>query len=555
MFRFGSVELLFGLLLVPLLALLLWHGARARTRALDRFGDSELVQRLAASVHRRNRTLRTLLFVGSVGLLLTALARPQFGTRVETVRREGKDVVVALDLSRSMLAEDIAPNRLQRAKLEILRLLDRLEGDRVGLVAFAGQAFVQSPLTTDYAATQLFLSAMDVDLVPVQGRTWRGDERRARPLRRGGARVPVLLIVTDGEDHEGEVAEAIRRANDSAVRVFTVGIGSPDGVPIPEFDAAGNRQGFQRDADGNVVTTRLDEATLRRIADATGGGFYLSTPQSVELDALIDEMSAVGTREIDAREIAQFEEQFQLFLGAAILLLLIEPLLPARRRGEAGRQATRGREVPNEKPDGVAADGRRAVDGWRAARPRRAERPALAGGGANRLYAEGRFAEAHEMYLEALRENPGSPLIRFNEGNALYQSQEFERALEAYRDAIESGDTALAEGAWYNLGNSLFRQQQLDASLEAYKQALRINPGDTDAKHNLERVLEQMEEQENQQDQQDQNQDDQNQENQDQQQPPPEGDPQQTRMSSRTSLRPRTTSRSRSSPPGLRPGR
>ncbi|MDE0074422.1 MAG: tetratricopeptide repeat protein [Gammaproteobacteria bacterium] len=138
---------------------------------------------------------------------------------------------------------------------------------------------------------------------------------------------------------------------------------------------------------------------------------------------------------------------------------------------------------------------------------------------ANRLYAEGRYAEAHEMYLEALRENPGSPLIRFNEGNALYQNQEFERALEAYRDAIQSGDTALAEGAWYNLGNSLFRQQQLDASLEAYKQALRINPGDLDAKHNLERVLEQMEEQENQQDQ--------NQENQDQQQPPPEGDPEQ----------------------------
>ncbi|MXY32120.1 MAG: tetratricopeptide repeat protein [Gammaproteobacteria bacterium] len=143
---------------------------------------------------------------------------------------------------------------------------------------------------------------------------------------------------------------------------------------------------------------------------------------------------------------------------------------------------------------------------------------------ANRLYAEGRYAEAHEMYLEALRENPGSPLIRFNEGNALYQNQEFERALDAYRDAIQSGDTALAEGAWYNLGNSLFRQQQLDASLEAYKQALRINPGDLDAKHNLERVLEQMEEQENQQDQ---NQDDQDQENQDQQQPPPEGDPEQ----------------------------
>ena len=146
---------------------------------------------------------------------------------------------------------------------------------------------------------------------------------------------------------------------------------------------------------------------------------------------------------------------------------------------------------------------------------------------ANRLYAEGRYAEAHEMYLEALRQDPGSPLIRFNEGNALYQTQEFERALEAYRDALESGDSALAPGAWYNLGNSLFRQQQLDASLEAYKQALRIDPGDTDAKHNLERVLEQMEEQEQQQDQQNQDQNNQDQENQDQQQQPPQGSPEQ----------------------------
>ena len=173
---------------------------------------------------------------------------------------------------------------------------------------------------------------------------------------------------------------------------------------------------------------------------------------------------------------------------------------------------------------------------------------------ANRLYAEGRYDEAHEMYLEALRENPGSPLIRFNEGNALYQNQDFERALEAYRDAIESGDTALAEGAWYNLGNSLFRQQQLDASLEAYKQALRINPGDLDAKHNLERVLEQMEDQENQENQQDQNQDDRNQENQDQQQPPPEGDAEQDEEQEQDQPPPESDEQEREQPAQPPPG-
>ncbi len=341
MFRFGSVELLFGLALVPLLALLLLWAARARRRALDRFGDGPLVRRLAASVHRRNRGLRNVLFLASAALLLTALARPQFGSRVETVRREGRDIVVALDLSRSMLAEDIAPNRLQRAKLEILRLLDRLEGDRVGLVAFAGQAFTQSPLTTDYAATRLFLSAMDVDLVPVQGTNLGEAMNVALDLFDEEVReFRVLLIVTDGEDHEGGIEEAVRRANDAGVRVFTVGIGSPDGVPIPEFDASGNRRGFQRDAEGNVVTTRLDGAILRRIADATGGAFHFGAPGGVGLDALVEDLAAVGTREIDARDIARFEEQFQLFLGAAILLLLIEPLLPARTRGKARNRAT-----------------------------------------------------------------------------------------------------------------------------------------------------------------------------------------------------------------------
>ena len=333
MFRFGDANALYGLLLIPLLGVFLWFADNARRRALERFGDSELVRRLTETVSQRARILKPLLLVTGVAFLVASLARPQFGTRVETVRREGKDVVVAVDLSRSMLAEDVAPSRLQRAKLEILRLIERLEGDRIGLVAFAGQAFVQSPLTTDYAAASLFLNAMDVDLVPVQGTdlgkaltvsidSFDDEVREHR----------VLIVVTDGEDHEGEVEAATARAVELGVRVFTVGIGSTEGVPIPEIDERGRRQGFKRDADGNVVTTRLDETTLRRVADATGGSFYRSTPQIGELDALVEDIEAVGGREIDAREVTQFEEQFQIFLGLAILLLIIESLLPERRK-------------------------------------------------------------------------------------------------------------------------------------------------------------------------------------------------------------------------------
>jgi Ca-activated chloride channel family protein len=336
MFRFGSAGVLYGLAIVPLLAVFLWVALRSRRRALERFADLDLVSRLTRTVNHRARAWKTVLIVLAVGASVIALARPQFGTRVETVRREGMDIVVALDLSQSMLAEDIAPNRLERSKLEIQRLMSRLSGDRIGLIAFAGQAFVQSPLTSDYGAARLFLNAMDTDLIPVQGT----DLGAALDLALGSFRDEslehrVVVLVTDGEDHEGQIDEMIARAVDAGVRVFTVGVGSTEGVPIPAFDARGVRQGFKRDDDGTVVTTRLEESTLRRIADATRGRLFRSTPEASELTALVDELEALGGREIDSREITQYEEQFQIFLGLAIALLLCEGLVSDRRRESA----------------------------------------------------------------------------------------------------------------------------------------------------------------------------------------------------------------------------
>ena len=336
MFRFASILALSGLVLVPVLGIFLWLAAAARRRALERFADLDLVDRLAMSVSHRARFWKSVLLVSAVGLCVVALARPQFGTRVETVRREGMDIVVALDLSSSMLAEDIAPNRLERSKLEIQRLIARLSGDRVGLVAFAGQAFVQSPLTSDYGAARLFLNAMDTDLMPVQG-TDVGEALRVALDSFDGQQSTdhrIVLLVTDGEDHEGAIDEMVSRAVESEVRIYTVGVGSSEGVPIPEFGTDGRRRGFKRDEEGAVVTTRLEEATLRRIADATGGALFRSTPEASELTALIDEIETLGGREIDSREITRFEEQFQVFLGLALALLFIEAMVPDRKRNE-----------------------------------------------------------------------------------------------------------------------------------------------------------------------------------------------------------------------------
>jgi Ca-activated chloride channel family protein len=336
MFRFGFEEALFGLLLVPLAGAFLWVALRARRRALERFGESPLVRRLAATVSRRGLMARRILLLTALALLVVALARPQFGTRVETVRREGQDIVVAIDVSNSMLAEDIAPNRLEKAKLAVSRLIDRLEGDRIGLVAFAGEAFVQSPLTVDYAAAQLFLNAMDPDLVPVQGTnlgaalavSLRAFDEEQQQYR-------VLIVITDGEDHEGEIDEAVARAKESGVSIYAVGIGSPSGVPIPDFDAQGRRRGFKRDADGDVVTTKLEETTLRRIADETGGSYSRVTARGNELDELADEIAGTEGRQIEAQQRTQYEERYQLFLGLALALLVVELLVPDRRRPAA----------------------------------------------------------------------------------------------------------------------------------------------------------------------------------------------------------------------------
>ena len=333
MFRFVSTEILFGLLLVPALGALFWGTRHARKRALARFGDLALMQKLSATLSRRGRAAKSVLMLLAVAFLILALARPQFGTRVETVRSEGQDVMVALDVSRSMLAEDVVPNRLERARLEIMRILQRLDGDRIGFVAFAGNAFVQSPLTVDYGAAALFLNAMDPALIPIQGTNLGEALTVALDAFEEGTRDHrVLVVVTDGEDHEGEIEEALERARAEGVRIHTVGIGSLDGVPIPELTASGERSGFVRDESGAVVTTRLDESTLERVAEATGGRYFPALGRGANLDLLVEEITGGEGRELETREITQFDEQFQIFLGFALLLLLAEGLIPERRR-------------------------------------------------------------------------------------------------------------------------------------------------------------------------------------------------------------------------------
>ena len=333
MFRFAASEMLFAFGLVPFVVAILWW-ARVKTRRdLSRFGERPLLLRLTATVNRRGRAIKAVLLVVTVALVVTALARPQFGSRVETVRREGQDIIVALDLSASMAAEDIAPNRLDKAKFAIADLISRLDGDRVGLVAFAGEAFVQSPLTLDYGAATLFLNAMGTDMISVQGTNLgQAIDVALDAFAETDRRHRVLVIITDGEDHEGEVETALERAVEEQVQIYAVGIGSTEGVPIPELDADGQAQGFKRDVEGNVVTTRLAEETLQRLASRTDGAYYHASPGGTELAVLAEELSNAEGQEFDVQQVTVFDEQYQLFLGLALLLLVAEALVPDRRR-------------------------------------------------------------------------------------------------------------------------------------------------------------------------------------------------------------------------------
>jgi len=333
MFRFNDPVWLWALTLLPVLVFLMLQASAARRRALEAFAEDDLVRRLTGSVNRVVRRWKAVLQVAAVGLLAIAIARPQFGSRIETVRSSGQDIVVAIDLSQSMLAEDVSPNRLERARLAVYRLMEGLSGDRIGLVAFAADAFVQSPLTLDYRAAGMFLNAMTPDLMPIQGTDLGAAVRTSlEALEKGARESRVLILVTDAEDHEDDFGELLAQLRD--VEVYIVVIGTNEGAPIPVYDDQGVQQGFLRDEDGSVVTTRVGEGALQRLADQAEATIVRASADGTALDQLVDRIASGEGDEFEAREVTRFEEQYQLFLALALLLLLSEALLSDRRSEE-----------------------------------------------------------------------------------------------------------------------------------------------------------------------------------------------------------------------------
>lgn len=496
--RFGEPQWLWLMAVIPLLGLLLAVAHARRRQDLARWCGAGLWGRLVPDAGGHLRVWKALLVLAAVASLAVMAARPQLGSRTLAVKRTGVDVIVALDLSESMLAEDLAPNRLVRARQGVHSLIDRLRGDRIGLVAFAGEAFVQCPLTLDYAAARMFLRFMDTDLVAVPGTSLaqaiRTSVRGFDPTER---KHKALVLITDGEDHEGNLMEAAREAREAGVRIFAVGIGSAKGEPIPVRNPGGVIIDHKRDARGEVVLTRLDDASLRRIAAETGGRYLDGSAGGLALDQLYAEISGMEGKELKGAISIQHEDRFGYFAAAALLLLTLDALLGERRR--SGPRPRRRRSGGSSLKGFLPAAALTLLNtlflfaaallwtpllpsGWPCSST------AAAGDPGRSAYKAGRFEEARAAYERYAAEHPEDPRGSYNLGTARHMTGELKAAEESLMQALRSGDPKLAAAAHYNLGNTRARGGDLEGALEAYESALRLRPSDGDAKHNLELV-------------------------------------------------------------------
>jgi Ca-activated chloride channel family protein len=317
---------------IPLTIILFWLAIKLKENAKKRFGNLDLIQKLSSSYSPSKQKLKIFVLVLALFFLLFSLARPQFGTKLTMLKRKGVDIIIALDTSLSMLAEDMKPNRLEKAKREVKGLIDRMKGDRVGLVAFAGASFVQCPLTLDHSAAKMFLDIIDVDLIPKQG-TAIGEAiiTSIKAFEQKERKFKVLVLITDGEDHQSNPVEAAKMASKEGIRIYTIGIGSVQGEPIPLRDKKGNMIGFKKSRDDEVVVSRLDEMTLQKISLETGAKYYHSTPNEMELDKIYNEISRMEKKELEGKLLTQYEDRYQYFLIFSLIFLTLEFFISERK--------------------------------------------------------------------------------------------------------------------------------------------------------------------------------------------------------------------------------
>lgn len=487
--RFEHPEVLWLLLAVgPGLTAFFGWSWRTRRRLIRQFVRSRLLAHLTVGVSTTRQKLRLALLVAAVALLVVVLARPQWGFDWEEVRQRGLDIVVALDTSKSMLAADVAPNRLARAKLAVLDLLKQARTDRLGLVAFAGAAFLQCPLCVDDEAFRQCLEAIEVGVIPEGGTALAEAILTAQTaFKQSGDNFKVLVLFSDGEDHDGRALAVAKEAARTGLKIFTVGVGTPEGEVLQVRDSQGHLD-YVRDSANQVVKSRLNEPLLRQIAEATGG-FYLRLAGGDTMRLLYERGLAPLPKTTEGvKQVRRWHERFQWFLAAAILLLVAEVFVPERKRvvwSEEFRQV--GSTAALRKAVALLLALALPLPAWASA------------ASARRLYSQHRYEAAYREYVRLLRDQPRDPRLQFNAGAAAYQAGLFDKALEHLQAALGSTDLRLLGWTYYNLGNTHYRLgeaesdprkrlQRWEQAVTCYQSALKLNPQDADAQANLQFV-------------------------------------------------------------------
>jgi len=491
---FGAPQWFWAVLIIPFLVVLFVRAERRATLRLREFVSERLLPNLARTLDRRRRSLRFSFVLLGLALAITALAQPRWGYTYEDAKRKGLDLILAVDTSRSMLSNDVPPNRLRRVKLAAQDLINELQGDRAGLVAFAGRAFLQAPLTIDYDAAVEAINDLDTNTIPEGGTNIsEAIDLAVRTFGKSAIGNRALIIFTDGEELSGDALKTAKTAASAGVRIFTIGVGTPEGSLIPVSNGDGGGTAFVKDSNGQVVKSKLDEKRLKEIAESTGG-FYLHLedgPRTMK-QLFTEGLTKMQAGDIDARLSRRPIERYQWPLGAAMFFLAASFLMRERKR----LRSFLPRTVESKKGLAMAATLLLLVN--------------ISLGSAPGLdaYRQDKFSEAYQEFEKALKEHPqtsAADKIEFDAGAAAYKMKDFGKALNSFSQALLSPDAGLQSRSHYNLGNTLYQRGETQKkddeklkdwtnALQHYEQTLKLAPENKEAKDNLEYVKKKIEE-------------------------------------------------------------
>lgn len=492
MFRFEDPIYLYLLALIPLLALIRFFMVHQQKKRLRKFGDPELVRQLMPNVSRFRPMVKFYLLLGALALLIVVLARPQLGTKISHEKRTGIETIICMDISNSMLAEDVTPSRLDRAKMMVENLVDHFTNDKIGLIVFAGEAFVQLPITSDYVSAKMFLSSINPSMLSTQGTDIAAAINMASHSFTQEENIgKAIIVITDGEDHEGGALEAAKEAKGRGMNTYVLGVGSPNGAPIP----TGNGD-YMKDNSGQTVMSALNEDMCRQLADAGSGAYIHVENNSNAQEQLDNELDKLAKKETSSTIYSDYDEQFQAVAIIVLLLLILEVCILDIKNPMLKNVSLfkRSKKVAAVGVMLLVAVGMQA----------QSDRQMIRQG--NKLYRKGNVAEAEVSYRKAVERNERNAQANYNLGNALMGQRKDSLAITQLEKAAKLETNPLRRAqAYHNMGVICQQHRMFGEAIEAYKEALRNNPTDNETRYNL--ALCKRQQQEQQQDQNQQNKD------------------------------------------------